>query len=137
MEENKFTFEEDALGRIIVTDPSCVAESPTFVIDPQNLPLTTDIRDSGFSVAEDVAYQIAVAHYGYRDNRGAFWCWRKDNTAMKQLHKQVFGEVDETPAQVVKRVSSSWVKVGHRQDNTRQNQKKKAKRRKTVLKNHR
>ncbi len=120
-------------------DTTLMREIKTRLWGPEP-PKTTTRRDSGYGEEQDEAYRIAKWHYDFQGSRGDFW----HNTDLEtvRLRKKVFGIVDPTPRQVV--LDMGFLDIGpgplyrsHRQDNTRQNQKKKAKRRKAVLKRHR
>lgn len=120
--------------KITVPDPSVFAREPLYHIDPKRLPKTTTKRSGGFTVEDDIAYQIAVAHYGFRGKRSDFWL--NDDTATKRLRDQVFGIRPPTGGELFDMVSSVGSGYRHR-ENTRATQKKKLKRRKHVLRKHR
>lgn len=122
-----------------MNDDALMREIKTRLWGPEP-PKTTARRDSGFSEEQDEAYRIARWHYGFTGGRGDFW--HDTDLETVRLRKKVFGIVDPTPAQVINNIgmldiNSTPLYRSHRQDNTRQNQKKKAKRRKAVLKRHR
>ncbi len=103
-------------------------------------PLTTACRSSGFSIKEDEAFRIAVWHYDYQGTRSDFWL--SQDTATKRLRDKVFGIVQPTPRQTAQNIGIPDTGVSplyrsHHQDNTRQNQKKRLKRRKQIAKRHR
>lgn len=122
-----------------MNDDALMREIKTRLWGPEP-PLTTTRRDSGFGEEHDEAYRIARWHYDFQGSRTDFW--HNTDLETERLRKKVFGIVDPTPRQIF--VDTGFLDIGpgplyrsHRQENTRQNQKKKAKRRKAVLKRHR
>lgn len=104
-------------------------------------PKTTRLRSSGFNEEQDEAFRIARWHYGFTGSRGEFWCTKDTETI--RLRRKVMGMVTPTPSQVIENIGlldmdgPGPLYRSHRQADTRQNQKKKLKRRKAVLKRHR